>query len=130
VQNEQPSYYAFVIARDGTYRLFKFLHGTAIPLCDWLEIPFDVDFNRPQLLGVAYVHQPGGTLLMFPGLNGRPLQVFVDTVPLADGGFAMIVAPRVKVTVSEIRLVDFTESEELALEALCAVYREEGENAG
>ena len=66
---------------------------------------------------------------MFPGLNGRPLQLFVDTVPLTAGGFATIVAPRVKVAFSEIRLVDFAESEDVALEALSAKYREDAENA-
>jgi hypothetical protein len=130
VQEDQPSYYAFIVARDGTYKLFKNQDGVATPLCDWLEIPFDVNFDRPQLLGVAYVRQPGGTLLMFPGLNGRPLQLFADTVPLSVGGFAMIVAPRVKITLSEIRLVDFAESEDMALEALSATYREDAENAG
>ncbi len=130
VQDEQPSYYAFIVARDGTYKLFKNQDGVATPLCDWLEIPFDVDFGRPQLLGVAYVEEPDGALCIFPGLNGRPLMAFVDTMPLEAGGFAMIVAPRLNVAVSEIRLVDFAGNEQLALETLSAAYREEDENAG
>jgi len=130
VKDDKPSYYAFIIARDGTYRLFRNKEGVVTQLSDWLEIPFDVDFSRPQLLGIAYIRQPGGTLLMFPGLNGRSLQLFVDTVPLSAGGFAMIVAPRVKVAFSEVRLVDFAGNEDVALETLSAAYREEYEDAG
>ncbi len=130
LHDKKPSYYAFIVARDGTYRLFKYADGTATPLCGWQEIPFAVDFSRPQLIGVAYVPEAAGTLRIFPGLNGRALEPFVDTVPLEPGGFAMIVAPKLKVTLSEIRLVDFADSEELALETLSALYREENDDAG
>ena len=130
VQDEQPSYYAFIVARDGTYKLFKNQDGVATPLCDWLEIPFAVDFDRPQLIGVAYVEERDGALRIFAGLNGRQLQAFTDATPLGAGGFAMIVAPRLNVAVSEIRLVDFAGNEQLALEALDTVYGEKNDDAG
>lgn len=119
LQDGQPSYYAFIIARDGTYKIFRNEGRTAQQLCDWTEFPFPVDFGRPQLLGAAYVPSYFG-LRIFLGLNGRMLDEIIDPSPLAPGGFALVAAPQVSLQVSSVNLISFESREQEALTALTA----------
>ncbi len=124
LEQAYASYYAFILARDGTYKVFKNEGGTATPLCEWKELPFPVDFSRPQLLGAAYIPSAQG-MRIFLGLNGRALDQLIDTSPLAAGGFALIAAPKVRIEVSSISLVTFADKELEALAALTDALKKE-----
>jgi hypothetical protein len=109
-----PSYYALIIARDGTYKVFRNEGSTATTLLDWQDIPFEVDFAQPVMLGAAFVRTDDG-LRIYPGVNGRALTGCVDGNPLPPGGFAMIVAPLVTVVADRVMLYSFDGMEKTVL---------------
>ncbi len=123
LQDNQPYYYAFIIARDGTYKLFRNEGGVAQQLTDWLKFPFAVDFGRPQLLGASFVRDDFG-MKIFVGLNGQMLDEVIDPSPLDFGGFALIAAPQVLIQVSGVNVVSFEGKEQEALEALTGALKE------
>ncbi len=123
MQENEPYYYAFVIARDGTYKVFRNEGGVAQQLTDWIEFPFAVDFNRPQLLGASFVRDDIG-MKIFLGLNGRMLDEVIDPNPLDFGGFALIAAPQVLIKVSSVNVFSFEGKEKEALAALTGALKE------
>jgi hypothetical protein len=123
LQDNQPYYYAFVIARDGTYKLFRNEGGAAQQLTDWVEFPFAVDFNRPQLLGASFVRDDIG-MKIFVGLNGQMLDEVIDPNPLDFGGFALIAAPQMLIEVSGVNVFSFEGKEKEALDALTNALKE------
>ena len=123
MQENQPYYYALVIARDGTYKVFKNEGGAAQQLTDWVEFPFAVDFNRPQLLGASFVRDDIG-MKIFLGLNGQMLDEVIDPNPLDFGGFALIAAPQVLIKVSGVNVFSFEGKEKEALDALTGALKE------
>lgn len=112
-----PSYYALIIARDGTYKVFRNEGSTATTLLDWRDIPFAVDFAQPVMLAAAFVRTDDG-LRIYPGVNGHALTGCVDGNPLPPGGFAMIVAPLVTVVADRVMLYSFSGMEETVLAEL------------
>ncbi len=109
-----PSYYAFVIARDGTFKLFKTSDGVSEVLLPWQELPFEVDFERPVLLAAGYLREGSG-LRIIVGVNGKPLASILDEKPLQPGGFALLAAPLVRTTVSAVTLLALTEKSQEVL---------------
>ena len=112
-----PSYYAVIIARDGTYKVFKNEGSTATTLMDWQDLPFEVDFTQPVMLGAAFVRTDNG-IRIYPGVNGRALTGCVDPEPLPPGGFALIAAPLVAIEVERVMLYSFDGMEDKALAEL------------
>lgn len=106
-----PSYYAFVVARDATFKLFKTKEGSSEVLLPWQQLPFEPDFERPVMLAAGFIRELNGLRIVL-GVNGRPVASRLDEEPLPAGGFALLAAPMLCATVSGVNLLTLDGSRE------------------
>ena len=102
---EEPvlRFYAFVVARDGTYRLFEQSGETVRELTDWEELPFEVDFAKPLVLTAVYLIENSGIRVVY-GVNGEILGDIICKGANLGYGIGLVVAPGVRVKVSSALL--------------------------
>jgi len=121
---------AFVIARDGTYKLFEQSGETVKELTGWKELPFDVDFAKPVALTAVYLLEDSGLRVVY-GVNGRIIgDIFCEDANLGNG-IGVVGAPGIKVKVSYVTFfaLENGKSDFLAqLERWKARKQEEGNN--